>query len=72
MGRYGENIRERADGRWEARIVQGAPVNGKTNFKYLYGRSYQDVRQKKTALYWSLSPGESMERIRLWRPDSWV
>ncbi|MCD8155651.1 MAG: site-specific integrase [Clostridiales bacterium] len=59
MGRYGENIRERADGRWEARIVQGAPVNGKTNFKYLYGRSYQDVRQKKNCFVLELiSRGE--------------
>ncbi len=47
MGRRGENIHRRKDGRWEARVVQGNPVRGKTNYKYFYGSSYQDVRQKK-------------------------
>lgn len=47
MGRRGENIRKRQDGRWEARVVQGRPICGKTNYKYFYGNSYQDVRQKK-------------------------
>lgn len=49
MGRRGENIRKRQDGRWEARVVQGRPHGGKTNYKYLYGSSYQDVRRKKKA-----------------------
>ncbi len=47
MGRRGENIHKRRDGRWEARVVQGAPTAGKTNYKYFYGRSYQAVRKKK-------------------------
>lgn len=47
MGRRGENIRKRIDGRWEARIVQGKPIAGCTNYKYLYGKSYQEVRKKK-------------------------
>ncbi len=47
MGRRGENIRKRVDGRWEARIISGPPVNGKTSYKYIYGKSYQEVREKK-------------------------
>ncbi len=47
MGRRGENIRKRVDGRWEARVVQGAPIAGQTNYKYLYGKSYQEARRKK-------------------------
>ncbi|MCD8330463.1 MAG: site-specific integrase [Lachnospiraceae bacterium] len=47
MGIRGENIRKRADGRWEARVVQGMPVSGKTNYKYLYGKTYQEAKQKK-------------------------
>lgn len=47
MGRRGENIRKRADGRWEARVVQGRPIRGKTNYKYFYGNSYQNVKRKK-------------------------
>ncbi|MCD8189905.1 MAG: site-specific integrase [Clostridiales bacterium] len=49
MGRRGENIRRRDDGRWEARVIQGRPADGKTNYKYFYGRSYQEVKQKKRA-----------------------
>lgn len=30
-------------------MVQGRPVCGKTNYKYFYGKSYQDVRKKKNA-----------------------
>lgn len=47
MGRRGENIRKRVDGRWEARVIQGDPIGGKTNYKYLYGRTYQEVRHRK-------------------------
>ncbi|MCD7858173.1 MAG: hypothetical protein LUG55_10375 [Clostridiales bacterium] len=49
MGRRGENIRRRKDGRWEARVVQGRPICGKSNYKYFYGKSYQEVKQKKKA-----------------------
>lgn len=47
MGKRGENIRRRADGRWGARAIQGKPVQGKSNYKYFYGATYQEVRQKK-------------------------
>ncbi|MCC8101283.1 MAG: site-specific integrase [Clostridiales bacterium] len=47
MGRRGENIRKRSDGRWEARVICGAPVEGKTNYKYLYSQTYQGVRALK-------------------------
>ncbi|MCD8341097.1 MAG: site-specific integrase [Clostridiales bacterium] len=47
MGKRGENIRKRADGRWEARAILGKSAEGKTRYKYFYGASYQEVRQKK-------------------------
>ncbi|MCC8137664.1 MAG: site-specific integrase [Clostridiales bacterium] len=47
MGRLGENIHKRKDGRWEARVVYGSPVHGKTCYKYIYGRSYQEVKARK-------------------------
>ncbi len=47
MSKHGENIRCRGDGRWEARVITGPPVNGRTTYKSLYGRSYQEVKQKK-------------------------
>ena len=48
MARHGENIRKRADGRWEARILTGYKENGKAQYKYLYGKSYREVKEKKT------------------------
>ncbi len=50
MGRRGENIHFRKrEKRWEARVVTGPPVNGKTQYKSLYGRTYREARQKKQA-----------------------
>lgn len=47
MGRHGENIRKRSDGRWEARIIIGHKSNGKAHYKYLYGKTYREVKEKK-------------------------
>lgn len=51
MGRHGENIRKRADGRWEARYIQYYDAKGKAVYRYIYGKSYSEVKQKrKTAI----------------------
>lgn len=51
MGRHGENIRKRQDGRWEARFIVSYDYNGKAKYRYIYGKSYRDVKEKKkTAL----------------------
>jgi len=47
MPRKGENIRKRADGRWEARYIKGYRTDGKAKYGYLYARTYAEVRQKK-------------------------
>lgn len=47
MGRKGENIFHRKDGRWEARYVKGYQINGKCLYGYLYGKSYQEVKTKR-------------------------
>ena len=46
MGRRGENIRKRKDGRWEARVIIKA-INNKTRYKSIYGSSYKEVKEKK-------------------------
>lgn len=46
MARKGENIFKRKDGRWEARYIHHYE-NGKAKYRYLYGASYKDVKQKK-------------------------
>lgn len=47
MGRRGENIHKRSDGRWEARVICGPPVNGRTSYKYLYSPTYLGVKALK-------------------------
>lgn len=47
MGRHGENIRKRKDGRWEARVIDAYSPDGKAHYRYLYGKTYQDVKNKK-------------------------
>jgi hypothetical protein len=48
MPRRGENIRKRADGRWEARYIRCYQPDGKAKYGYLYARTYAEVRKKKT------------------------
>ena len=43
MSRKGENIYKRKDGRWEARVLD----ENFGKYKYLYGRSYNEVKLKK-------------------------
>lgn len=46
MPRRGENIYKRRDGRWEGRFRYGSDLFGKAKYRSVYGKSYQEVRQK--------------------------
>lgn len=46
MARRGENIRKRIDGRWEGRYVCGRDVNGRRQYRSLYGKTYHEVKEK--------------------------
>lgn len=46
MARTGENIYKRKDGRWEARYINSYDGNGKAKYKYLYARTYSEVKSK--------------------------
>ena len=46
MARTGENIYKRKDGHWEARYIVSYDETGKTKYKYLYARSYSEVKAK--------------------------
>ncbi|MCD7750723.1 MAG: site-specific integrase [Lachnospiraceae bacterium] len=63
MGRRGENIRKRADGRWEARVVCGTPVEGRTHYKFLYGRTYQEAKNRKKEYYLAMENGMLNEGV---------
>ncbi len=45
MSRRGDNIRKRADGRWEGRYRINT-VNGEKMYKSIYGKSYGEVKEK--------------------------
>lgn len=47
MGRKGENIRKRKDGRWEARIVTGHDLSSKVKYHSIYGKTYQEAKNKR-------------------------
>lgn len=49
MGRHGENIRKRIDGRWEARYIQNYNADGKAVYRYIYGKTYLEAKQKRNS-----------------------
>lgn len=46
MARTGENIYKRKDGRWEARYIVSYESGGKAKYRYLYARTYTEVKSK--------------------------
>lgn len=42
----GDNIYKRKDGRWEGRYKDGFNNEGKRKYKSIYGKSYQEVKEK--------------------------
>ncbi len=47
MGKRGENIRKRGDGRWEARIITGYDSEQRAVYHSIYGKTYSEVKKKK-------------------------
>lgn len=47
MPRHGENIRQRKDGRWEARVIIGKDECNHSVYHSIYGKSYEEVKAKK-------------------------
>ena len=47
MGRHGENIRKRKDGRWEARMITGYDASGKAKYRSFYGKTYLEAKEKR-------------------------
>ncbi len=50
MARKGENIFRRKDGRWEARYITRCNLDGSNRYGYVYGRTYQEVKGKRTEI----------------------
>lgn len=50
MGRHGENIRKRSDGRWEARYMAYDKEKGRRVCRSVYGHTYEEAKAKRTAV----------------------
>lgn len=62
----GGSIRQRPDGRWEARVTIGSnPATGKPVRKSLYGATQKEVKQKMTALLSELDKGTYQEPSKM-------
>lgn len=46
MGRHGENIRKRRDGRWEGRYKVFDEIKGMHYYRSVYGHAYDEVKEK--------------------------
>ncbi len=46
MSRRGENIYKRKDGRWEARYLYTKDSTGNPKYRYLYAKTYKEVKAK--------------------------
>lgn len=63
MARHGENIRKRADGRWEGRYPVYSQEKGKKIYRSVYAPTYDGVRKKLTILKnLSENAGDGMEK----------
>ena len=49
MGRHGENIRKRSDGRWEARYMAYDEEKGGKVCRSVYGHTYEEAKEKRAA-----------------------
>ncbi len=77
MARTGENIYKRKDGRWEARYITSYDENGKAKYKYLYARTYTEVKTKllkaqtNTSITTEVINTKDKEKYEYWL-DEWL
>lgn len=77
MSRTGKNIYKRKDGRWEARYISSYDVNGKAKYKYLYARTYTEVKEKlleaqnNTAWQNDVKKTKTSQKYEIWL-DEWL
>ena len=64
MARRGENIYKRKDGRWEGRFIKGRDPTGKTQFGYVYGKTYREAKEKLSAAKQGAKIGEPSVKKR--------
>ena len=63
--RTGDNIRQRADGRFEARYPKGRNAGGRIIYGCCYGRTYEEAAQKREAILGQARPAREMNLLIL-------
>ena len=58
MARHGENIRKRADGRWEGRYPVYSEEKEQQVYRSVYGKTYREAKEKLNARKSGLSDQE--------------
>lgn len=72
MPRTGENIYKRKDGRWEARIIVEYDPNGKAKYKYLYAKTYSEVKAKMIRVHSSIESSTTIITNKEASYESWL
>ena len=72
MPRTGENIYKRKDGRWEARIIVEYDSNGKAKYKYLYAKTYSEVKAKMIRVHSSIESSTTIITNKEASYESWL
>lgn len=61
----GANIHLRADGRYEARYIKKRNENGKIEYGYCYGRTYEEAESKKNEALKQLGKSHKVKQMNL-------
>lgn len=63
MAKTGENIYKRKDGRWEGRYIRKYDGSGKSQYGYVYAKTYAEAKRKLTEQRCSRSQDNTPNRI---------
>ena len=63
MGKHGENIRKRKDGRWEARLISVYDGTGKAKYRSFYGKTYMEAKEKRNAYLRSGAEAQYQQKV---------
>lgn len=74
MGKRGENIYKRKDGRWEGRYRKSRNREGRILYGYIYGKKYNDVRKRllEKKVHYLEYTGETFEGTLSEWLDHWL
>lgn len=65
MAKKGENIYQRADGRWEGRYISGYDaMTGKAQYGYVYAASYSEVKRRKRTIEKEMEQKQQQEKLK--------